>query len=152
MAKDDDFITMGVIEPSDDELDTYDDADDIYGVGSVKPITEDMIPQGMDEEILAMIDGSDPKEDEELPGKAKCNVLKAIRRKIAEANGIPYHTEECTYHGPCAGTCPKCDAEARDLNEELKKKEARGEEIVIKGLGLEEIKALGSVLGESGDE
>ena len=84
-------------------------------------------------------DDAESGKDEEYPGKTKCNTLKAIRRKIAEANDISYHTEECSYHGPCPGTCPKCDAEIRYLNEELQKKEARGEEISLADLGEEEI-------------
>ena len=82
-----------------------------------------------------------PEEDfsDDYPGRLKCNTMKAIRRKIAEANGIPYHTEECTYQGPCSGTCPKCDEEIRYLDKELQRKEARGEAINLAGLGDEEI-------------
>lgn len=75
----------------------------------------------------------------EYPGKQICNAMKAIRRKIAEANNIPFWTGECTYDGPCEGTCPKCDAEIRYLTDELKKKQERGEAYVIEGIGKTEI-------------
>ena len=48
-----------------------------------------------------------------MTGKEKCKLLKAIRREIAETNGIVYLTSECTFEGECKGTCPKCDAEIR---------------------------------------
>lgn len=70
-------------------------------------------------------------------GRAKCDTLRHIRRTIAEANDIPYETEECTYEGPCEGTCPKCDGEIRYLNGELQKKMDAGEAVTLEGLGLE---------------
>ena len=54
-----------------------------------------------------------------MTGKEKCELLKAMRREIAEANGIVYLTSECTFQGNCPGYCPKCDAEARYLDSEL---------------------------------
>ena len=89
--------------------------------------------------LSAAADESDIKK-KEYPGRTKCDTLRAIRRKIAEANGIEYQSEECGYHGPCLGTCPVCDEEIRFLNEELAKKKAQGEEIIITGLGLDEIR------------
>jgi len=62
-------------------------------------------------------------------GKEKCNFLKGIRKRMAEANGIPYEPRECTYEGDCTGTCPFCEKEAADLMAELKKREAEGVEI-----------------------
>lgn len=77
-------------------------------------------------------------EDEEViyPGKRKCELLKQIRREIAEANGIVYLTSECTHKGPCKGTCPMCDAEIKYLENELNEKAARGEKIVLSGISL----------------
>ena len=53
--------------------------------------------------------------------KATCETLKNIRKRIAEANGIPYEPHKCTYEGPCKGTCPVCEAEANYIEKELGK-------------------------------
>lgn len=50
-------------------------------------------------------------------GKVICNQLKAIRKVFAKLNGIDYNFKECTYTGPCAGTCIACDNEANELRE-----------------------------------
>lgn len=55
-------------------------------------------------------------------GKEKCERLKAIRKQIAEQYGLEYVPTECTHKGECTGTCPKCDAELRDLQEQLNRK------------------------------
>lgn len=55
-------------------------------------------------------------------GKEKCERLKAIRKHIAEQYGLEYVPTECTHKGECTGTCPKCDAELYDLQEQLDKK------------------------------
>jgi len=52
-------------------------------------------------------------------GKQICNLLKDIRKRIAEVNGIELLTSECDYEGECSGSCPKCDEELRYLNELL---------------------------------
>lgn len=56
-----------------------------------------------------------------LDGKEVCNVLREQRIRLAEANHIPFESEECPSIGPCAGTCGKCDAEAEYLREQLQK-------------------------------
>ena len=38
-------------------------------------------------------------------GRYICNTLKAIRKQIADANGIDYSPEECHFKGECKGTC-----------------------------------------------
>ena len=53
-------------------------------------------------------------------GKQTCKILKEIRRQIAEANGIEFATSECRYKGDCLGTCPKCEAEVRYLEQQLR--------------------------------
>lgn len=55
-------------------------------------------------------------------GKEKCERLKAIRKWIAEQYGLEYAPTECTHKDECTGTCPKCDAELRDLQKQLDKK------------------------------
>lgn len=50
-------------------------------------------------------------------GKVICNQLRAIRKEFAKLNGIDYNFKECTYNGPCAGTCIACDNDANELRE-----------------------------------
>ena len=69
-----------------------------------------------------------------MTGKEKCELLKAMRKEIAEANGIVYLTSECTFQGECLGYCPKCDAEARYLDSELNRLAKEGKEIKVSGL------------------
>lgn len=69
-------------------------------------------------------------------GKKLCNELKAIRKQIADANGIEYSPNECTHQGDCKGTCPKCEAEMRYIENELNMRRILGKAIVVAGLGL----------------
>ena len=55
-------------------------------------------------------------------GREKCEILKAIRAYVADKYGIEYTPTECNHKGECRGTCPKCDAELEELQEELEKK------------------------------
>lgn len=57
-----------------------------------------------------------------MRGKEKCEFLKGIRKRMAEANGIPYEPRECTYEGECTGTCPFCEKEAAELMAKIKEK------------------------------
>lgn len=59
-----------------------------------------------------------------MDGRAKCEVLKEIRRQQALALGIDLHQRECKFQGECKGTCPKCKAEELRLNAALLKKKA----------------------------
>jgi len=52
-------------------------------------------------------------------GKKICNALKEIRKRIADANGIPYESEECRHEGDCLGTYPKCEDEFYSVNTRL---------------------------------
>ena len=69
-----------------------------------------------------------------MTGKGKCKILKDIRRKIAEDNDISFITTECRFQGECTGTCPKCEAELRYLEQELKKRQAAGKAIAVAGI------------------
>lgn len=40
-------------------------------------------------------------------GKRICQALKELRKRIADANEIPFEIEICTHMGDCPGTCPK---------------------------------------------
>ena len=69
-----------------------------------------------------------------MSGKSKCKILKDIRKKIAEDNDIAYVTSECKYQGECSGTCPKCEAELRYLEEELNKRKNLGKSVAVAGI------------------
>ena len=82
-------------------------------------------PKGIDspEGIKPPVPGKKP-ETVVVPrpdGKALCEYLRSVRKEIAKANGIELKTEECTYNGSCAGTCPRCDEEIWHLNAALGK-------------------------------
>jgi tonB protein len=67
-------------------------------------------------------------------GKQTCKMLKEIRRQIAEANGIEFATSECRYKGDCLGTCPKCEAEVRYLEQQLHARTLAGKAVVLAGI------------------
>jgi hypothetical protein len=69
-----------------------------------------------------------------MNGKSKCKILKDIRKKIAEDNDIDFVTSECKYQGECPGTCPKCEAELRYLEEELAKRKNLGKAVAVAGI------------------
>ena len=67
-------------------------------------------------------------------GKQTCKILKEIRRQIAEANGIEFITSECRYKGDCLGTCPKCEAEVRYLEQQLRARSLAGKAVALAGI------------------
>ncbi|MDE6403734.1 MAG: energy transducer TonB [Muribaculaceae bacterium] len=67
-------------------------------------------------------------------GKQTCKILKEIRRQIAEANGIEFATSECRYKGDCLGTCPKCEAEVRYLEQQLRARSLTGKAVALAGI------------------
>lgn len=66
-----------------------------------------------------------------MKGKAKCKILREIRRRIAEENDIALITKDCTYQGECRGTCPKCEAEVRYLEQELENRRRLGKAVTV---------------------
>lgn len=69
-------------------------------------------------------------------GKVLCEALKEVRKRIAEENDIPLETEECTYKGECRGTCPRCEAEVRYLENALADRLRLGKVATVAGLAL----------------
>ncbi len=67
-------------------------------------------------------------------GKQTCRILKDIRRQIAQANDIEFATSECTYKGDCLGTCPKCEAEVRYLEQQLRQRSLAGKLVKVAGI------------------
>lgn len=69
-----------------------------------------------------------------MNGKSKCRILKQIRQEIAKRNEIEFVTSECKFQGECTGTCPKCEAEVRYLEQELSKRRQAGKAVVVAGI------------------
>lgn len=67
-------------------------------------------------------------------GKEVCRHLKAVRREIAEQNGIELHQEECTHEGPCQGTCARCEQEVAYLENKLSERKRLGKAVSIVGI------------------
>lgn len=84
-------------------------------------------------------------------GKSICKELKSIRRNIAKENNIPFESPECTYEGPCKGTCPKCESEVRMLEHELTKRISLGKAVTIAGVSVS-MAALGVSCGNNGGQ
>lgn len=55
---------------------------------------------------------------------------------MAEENGIPLATEECRFRGECDGTCPRCEAEVRYLEDALAGHIRIGKVATVAGLAL----------------
>lgn len=71
-------------------------------------------------------------------GKRICKTLKELRKRIADANEIPFEMNECTHKGDCLGTCPKCEQEVNYLINSIEKREQEGKPVVIDGLMTED--------------
>lgn len=69
-----------------------------------------------------------------MSGKSKCKILKQIRQQIAAENDIEFITSECKFQGECSGTCPKCEAEVRYLEQELQKRRQAGKAVAVAGI------------------
>lgn len=63
--------------------------------------------------IKSLIDGL-------TPGKAKCELLKTLRKDLSNRYGIQYRERECNHEGDCPGTCPLCEAELESLTQQIK--------------------------------
>lgn len=67
-------------------------------------------------------------------GKRICNILKDVRKQIADANGIEYTPGECHHQGECSGTCPMCEQEKSFLEQQIGLKQKAGKAIKIVGI------------------
>ena len=82
-------------------------------------------------------------------GKQTCKILKDIRRQIAEANDIELVTSECRYKGDCLGTCPKCEAEVRFLEQQLRARSIAGKAVALAGISAASIAMLMPIPSEA---
>jgi TonB family protein len=69
-------------------------------------------------------------------GRKTCNILKEIRKQIAEKNEIEYSASECHFEGECKGTCPKCESEVKYIENELHKRTQLGKAVAVAGISL----------------
>ena len=67
-------------------------------------------------------------------GKSICNVLKTIRKQVADANEIKYEPRECHHEGECRGTCPACEAEVRYIEQQLNIRRQLGKAVAVVGI------------------
>ena len=69
-------------------------------------------------------------------GKRICKTLKEVRMQVAKANDIKYAPTECHHKGDCAGTCPKCEAEVRWLEQQLQLRRQLGKAVAVVGVSM----------------
>lgn len=69
-----------------------------------------------------------------MTGKQKCRILREIRRRIASENDIPFVTQDCKFQGSCRGTCPKCESELRELEQQLSLRASMGKRVTVAAL------------------
>ena len=69
-------------------------------------------------------------------GKKICDTLKEVRMQVAKANDIRYAPTECQHEGDCAGTCPKCEAEVRWLEQQLQLRRQLGKAVAVVGVSI----------------
>lgn len=75
-------------------------------------------------------------------GKHTCEYLKDVRRRVARENDIPLEQPACTFEGECSGTCPRCEAEVRYIESELRKRRSLGKAVSIAGIALSSVVAV----------
>lgn len=66
-----------------------------------------------------------------MEGKTKCKILKGIRQRIADINGIEYKPHPCNNDGNCEGTCSMCDKELVWLDMQISAKIAEGYRVFV---------------------
>lgn len=74
-----------------------------------------------------------------MNGKERCNILRAVRLKVANQNGITYQPHVCTLQGECFGTCPKCEEESEYVMNELRKMYKEGQSINIDPISIADL-------------
>ena len=57
-----------------------------------------------------------------MKGKEKCEILKGIRRQVADEYQLEKEEKECHHEGDCSGTCPQCEQELSQLQRQLDEK------------------------------
>lgn len=66
-----------------------------------------------------------------MTGKEKCTLLKQIRIEVARKNNIDFSAADCPQPDGCIGTCPRCEAEAKQLDAAIDRIIASGGKVTI---------------------
>lgn len=70
-----------------------------------------------------------------MNGIEKCRLLREIRKRLCEDNGLPFTEEECPNEHPgCRGTCPACELHLLSLNKMLEELKRNGKIIIYDGI------------------
>lgn len=69
-----------------------------------------------------------------IKGENVCSILKQIRKKIADANHIPFSVRECVHEDNCIGTCPACENEVAYIKRQLELRRIAGKSVIVSGL------------------
>ena len=70
-----------------------------------------------------------------MDGIERCRLLRQIRKRLCNDNGLPFTEEECPNEHPgCRGTCPACEFHLLHLNKRLKDLERSGKEVNYDGI------------------
>ena len=70
-----------------------------------------------------------------MNGIEKCRLLREIRKRLCEDNGLPFTEEECPNEHPgCRGTCPACELHLLSLNKMLGELKRNGKKIIYDGI------------------
>lgn len=70
-----------------------------------------------------------------MNGIKKCRLLREIRKRLCEDNGLPFAEEECPNEHPgCRGTCPACELHLLSLNRMLEELKRNGKIIIYDGI------------------
>ena len=70
-----------------------------------------------------------------MNGIEKCRLLREIRKRLCEDNGLPFAEEECPNEHPgCRGTCPACELHLLSLNKMLEELKRNGKKIIYDGI------------------
>lgn len=80
-----------------------------------------------------------------MDGRTKCKILKGIRQRIADINGVNYEPYSCSNNGDCKGTCAQCEKELDWLWAQLKQKESLGYRIYVTPKDLEDYESHNSM-------
>lgn len=70
-----------------------------------------------------------------MNGIEKCEMFRAIRKRLCENNNIPFMEEDCpTPNENCIGTCVNCDYWLKKIGKDLTLKQQNGEKIDFSGI------------------
>lgn len=70
-----------------------------------------------------------------MDGIKRCEMFRAIRKRLCENNSIPFLEEECSApYKECIGTCAECDHWLERINAHFELKRQNGEEIDYSGI------------------